>query len=243
MISKALSTSQRYANLHVVAGERAEFCQALYPLLVAHADDFGRLAGDVFTVKHMVVPTSPRREADVQAALAALAEVGLIEWYDTLAQGVVRKCIQVCNFDSHQVGLHKRIRSNFPDSSGMFPEIPSEQKRTEQKRTEQKGSDHERFERFWVEYPRKVAKDAALKEWLKSSPDEALTTRMIAAVRRHKASQQWQKDAGEFVPHPRTWLHQKRWEDVASVVVQGIEEPSKAQLQTQKLLASVRRKA
>lgn len=136
MIAKSLSTSQRYAQLHQVAGRRAEFCQALYPLLVAHADDFGRLAGDVFTVKHMVVPTSPRSEADVGHALEALQRVGLIDWYDSDG----RKCIQIWNFDAHQAGLHKRTRSAFPEPSGKLQEIPSELKRREQKGTEQNGT-------------------------------------------------------------------------------------------------------
>jgi hypothetical protein len=137
MIAKSLSTSQRYAQLHQVAGRRAEFCQALYPLLIAHADDFGRLAGDVFTVKHMVVPTSPRSEADVGHALEALQKVGLIDWYD----GDGRKCIQIWNFDAHQAGLHKRTRSAFPEPSGKLQEIPSELKRREQKGTEQNGTE------------------------------------------------------------------------------------------------------
>jgi hypothetical protein len=135
MVSKALSTSQKYARLTDVAGKRAEFCQAMYPLLVAHADDFGRLSGDAFTVKHAVVPTSPRKEADVEIALSALHEVGLIVWYEVDG----RKCIQIVDFERHQSGLHKRTGSEFPEASGNFREIPSEQKGREQKRTEGKG--------------------------------------------------------------------------------------------------------
>jgi hypothetical protein len=137
MVSKALSTSQKYARLTDVAGKRAEFCQAMYPLLVAHADDFGRLAGDPFTVKHAVVPTSPRKEPDVEAALTALHQVGLIVWYE--ADG--RKCIQIVDFERHQSGLHKRTGSEFPDASGNFREIPSEGKRREGNRTEEKGTE------------------------------------------------------------------------------------------------------
>ena len=36
---------------------------------------------------------------------------------------------------------------------------------------------------------------------------------MVAAVEQHCASEQWQKDGGQFIPHPRTWLHQGRWKD------------------------------
>ena len=36
---------------------------------------------------------------------------------------------------------------------------------------------------------------------------------MVAAVEQHCASEQWQKDGGQFIPHPRTWLNQGRWKD------------------------------
>ena len=36
---------------------------------------------------------------------------------------------------------------------------------------------------------------------------------MIAAVERHQASPQWQKDGGQFIPHPKTWLREGRWKD------------------------------
>jgi hypothetical protein len=26
-------------------------------------------------------------------------------------------------------------------------------------------------------------------------------------------SAEWTKDGGQFIPHPATWLNQKRWED------------------------------
>ena len=78
LLVKSLSTSQRFADLYSVAGRLAECCQAMFPLLVAHADEWGRLAGDPFTIKRLVVPTSPRSEADVAKALTALDLVGLI---------------------------------------------------------------------------------------------------------------------------------------------------------------------
>jgi len=115
MIAKALSTSRRYGRLHDVAGRRAEFCQALYPLLVAHADDFGRLSGDTYTVKHAVIPTSPRKEHDISAALAALHLVGLIEWYEVEGE----KVIEIVNFLEHQK-LSRKTPSVFPDSIGSL---------------------------------------------------------------------------------------------------------------------------
>jgi hypothetical protein len=140
MISKSLSTSEKRAALHSVVPDLAEFCQQLYPLLIAHSDDFGRLAGDTFTVKHAIDPTSPRPKEDFERALNALQEVGLIIWYTA----GFRPVIQIVSFDSHQTGLHKRTRSLFPAPEGHsddFPEIPSEQKRTEEKGTKGKGTE------------------------------------------------------------------------------------------------------
>lgn len=71
----------------------------------------------------------------------------------------------------------------------------------------------QRFERFWSAYPRKVSKLLALKSWLKIAPDEALANTMVAALIEQKSSQQWLKDNGSFIPHPTTWLNQRRWEN------------------------------
>ena len=36
---------------------------------------------------------------------------------------------------------------------------------------------------------------------------------LIATVERARFSEQWTKDGGSFIPHPATWLNQRRWED------------------------------
>lgn len=69
------------------------------------------------------------------------------------------------------------------------------------------------FDRFWAAYPRKVGKPAAVAAWKKLAVDEGLLGRMIAAVGRQARSDQWVKDNGQFIPHPSTWLNQRRWED------------------------------
>ena len=73
-----------------------------------------------------------------------------------------------------------------------------------------------RFERFWAAYPRKVGKDAARKSFVKRRPDAALTETMLAAVAAQSQSEQWQRDGGQYVPNPATWLNQGRWADGAA---------------------------
>ena len=123
MLSKSLSTSRRFARLHELVPDLAEFAQSLYPLLNAHADDFGRQAGDVFTVRLAVHPTSPRTPDEFERALAAMDEVHLIQRYGPEGEEV----IAIVKFDEHQPGLSKRTKSKFPappELSRGFPAPP-----------------------------------------------------------------------------------------------------------------------
>ena len=69
----------------------------------------------------------------------------------------------------------------------------------------------ETFNDFWQAYPRKVSKKKAFESWLKICPDGELLALIIAAVELHKKSEQWQDE--RYIPHPSTWLNQRRWED------------------------------
>jgi hypothetical protein len=69
------------------------------------------------------------------------------------------------------------------------------------------------FERFWKSYPRKVAKPAAFKVWDKNIEGDAfLPQQIIADVEKRKRWHWFSKDKTK-IPHPATWLNQRRWED------------------------------
>ena len=75
-----------------------------------------------------------------------------------------------------------------------------------------------RFEQFWLAYPSKVGKDAARKAFEKRSPDAELLGSMLAALAAQTASSRWQKDGGQYIPNPATWLNQARWQDEAHTI-------------------------
>lgn len=79
----------------------------------------------------------------------------------------------------------------------------------------------ENFMRFWQAYPKKKAKDAALKAWKKLKPNSELLKIILNALEQQKCSAQWQKDGGQFIPYPATWLNGKRWEDAPEQAVQA----------------------
>jgi hypothetical protein len=66
------------------------------------------------------------------------------------------------------------------------------------------------FSAFWIRWPRKVDKAAAEREWNKvvKPSDEPLI---------HEALDwqlpEFERRDPEFIPHARTWLHNRRWDD------------------------------
>ena len=70
---------------------------------------------------------------------------------------------------------------------------------------------------FWAAYPKKTGKDAAYRAWQTKKRERRLPAidALLEAVRKAKASDQWQEDGGKYIPNPATWLNQGRWEDEA----------------------------
>lgn len=72
------------------------------------------------------------------------------------------------------------------------------------------------FARFWEAYPKKKNKGQAERAWESLSRrglSEQLMNAILSAIERAKTSADWQKDNGQFIPYPATWLNAKGWED------------------------------
>ncbi len=66
------------------------------------------------------------------------------------------------------------------------------------------------FDDFWNQYPKKQAKQDAVRAWGKIKMTEDLYTNIIQGLDRAKKSRQWTEG---FIPNPATWLNGRRWED------------------------------
>jgi hypothetical protein len=76
-----------------------------------------------------------------------------------------------------------------------------------------KGQPYPGFVAFWSAYPNKKAKSAAEKAWTKLKPPDDLQRTILGAINAQRQSASWAKDGGQYVPHPATYLNQRRWED------------------------------
>lgn len=71
------------------------------------------------------------------------------------------------------------------------------------------------FEQFWAQYPRKAGKRTAMKAWKRA--DKPALKVIIEKLNTLKASDQWMKDGGQFIPHPATWINRGGWDDEPTV--------------------------
>lgn len=94
---------------------------------------------------------------------------------------------------------------------------PSQKSKTD--REGQKAKE-EWFSEFWQAYPKKKNKARAKQAFFRIKNIEKVFPVMMQALGRQKASADWQKDGGQYIPLPTTWLNGERWEDVEQVEVQ-----------------------
>jgi hypothetical protein len=74
------------------------------------------------------------------------------------------------------------------------------------------------FDAFWAAYPRKTGKEAARRAWAKAKAKPDVST-IIAKIAEWKQTEQWQKEGGQYIPYPATWLNQGRWDDDVKIDV------------------------
>ncbi len=72
---------------------------------------------------------------------------------------------------------------------------------------------HEHFDSFWDTYPKKLNKSTAKKSWEKLKPTKVLLSTILKDIKRKRTSDEWQKQNGQFIPYPASYLNDRRWED------------------------------
>lgn len=183
------------------------------------ADREGKLEDRPEKISHLIFGYD-KKKIDINGELTVIERWGFIHRYKIASTPL----IIVLNFKKHQSPHHTEKKSNLPDPESL-PTIHGEltvshgEYRSDSLNHESRIMNHESpqpspngdlFYRFWEVYPRKESKQAALKAWKKLSPDEDLFKKILDSIAIQKNGKQWMDG---FVPHPSTWLNQRRWED------------------------------
>lgn len=134
----------------------------------------------------------------------------------SVAQPVVQTVAQSVAINKHK---HKQNINNNPPTPlrGASSESKSEGVASQDSGTRKPDNPSttltDRFDKFWVEYPKKKNKGDAEKAWKVIKPTEALLFAMLEKLKVLKISRQWTKEGGQYIPYPATWLRAKGWED------------------------------
>ena len=181
--------------------------------------------------RRLGVQICPYDEIDFSRVLDALTTRGFIQKYASLTGvfGVIP------TFLTHQVINNRERESELPDplQCNDLDACPTREPRVPHAgKAERKGKEGNKegkgreqvssspvgdgvspmhgFVEFWEAYPKKVAKNDAIKSWCGARPP---IDRVLATLAWQVRSREWLKDGGQFIPHPATWIDRAGWED------------------------------
>lgn len=189
----------------------------LYIALWCEADKEGRMVWKPATFKLRYMPGD---ECDIQALCTEILNRDLVRLYgDGFAF--------IPSFAAHQHINPRESASQLPEPTSA-PRVGTRQARVatganldvhaqvgrEGKGREGNDEDASAFEEFWKTYPKKSAKPAALRAF-KAAKAKTELTALLAHVMAMRDSDDWVKEGGKYIPHPATYLNQRRWEDEA----------------------------
>ena len=215
IIKESIAKSEKVNNLN-------DFQFRLWVHLITYVDDFGRGDARPAVIKGTCFPFRDRlTNKDIEKGLADLAGAGCVGLYTVDG----KPYLYFPNWEQHQRVRSKISKCPAPNenskkhtvaaSCGELPQDapviqnPESRILNTESRTNARAREVD-FDRFWEAYPRKMGKVKAQAAFQKVTvPVDVL----LSAIAEQKKSPQWQKDNGQFIPHPATWLNGRRWED------------------------------
>lgn len=202
----------------------------LYIATWCEADKEGRLVWKPMTFKLRYFPAD---NCDIHALCKELVDAGMVVLY---GEGFAH----IPQFAKHQHVNPRESASTLPDpdssrvgtrhdasarvKSGIDPQVGREGKGKEGDTRDASREDPPGFASFWQAWPtsdRKQAKGKCLEAWKKASAERDAAL-VVAHVETMKATA-WQKDGGQYIPAPLTYLNQRRWEGASDEIAQPKE--------------------
>ncbi len=198
--------------------------EILFYRIIVNCDDYGRMDArlPILRAKCFPLRIDSVKDKDVGAWMKSLIKQGLIYTYE--AEG--KEYLQMTTWEKHQQIRAKRSKFPAPEDGVITSEINGNQtlsnvpenpiqseSESNPNPTSTQSAQQDRFDIFWSIYPKKRSKGQAEKAWAKIKPNEQLMVQIMSALERATTSADWQKDGGQYIPYPATWLNAKGWED------------------------------
>ena len=231
------------------------FEEVFWYRLIVTCDDFGRMDARIPILKSRMFPLKPGvTNKAVELALKKLSTVGLVALYEF--EG--RPYLQLVTWNKHQqkrannskypdpdISRNQLISDDISCNQMISDDIncPREYENTRNGNTRDENTRNtplapqegegvpliqQKFEQFWQEYPKKAAKQYALKAWMRIKPDKALFEKMLKALAEQKQSEQWRRDNGKYIPNPATWLNGGDWDNELEQPARPVQKQTSA---------------
>jgi hypothetical protein len=193
------------------------FEEVFFYRLIVNCDDYGRMDARPAILKARLFPLKNVTDSQINTALNTLSTAGIVEvyMYDD------RPYLQFVTWERHQtIRNHKSKYPSPEDSEIICIQVKSNESKCSrnpiQSNTNPNPNTNALFGEFWEAYPKKKAKPDAIKAFNKLSPDKDLLDILLKAIGEQKKAEEWNKQNGQFIPYPATWLNGRRWEDEVS---------------------------
>jgi len=193
--------------------------EVLFDRLITKADDFGRFESEPTL---LISNCFPYR-------IGTITPGEIEQWFTELCAAPLtiayhekgKRYGQFLTFFEHQGCRAKKSKYPAPTSANICQQLSTSTALPESapntntnSNTKTNASTCARgFEIFWAAYPKKKSKGDAERAWAKLKPDELLQDTILASLERAKTSAGWQKEKGEYIPYPASWLNAKGWDD------------------------------
>ena len=211
ILKESICTSENIDQL-------SSFNETVFYRLMVNCDDYGRMDARPKLLASKLFPLKDIRTSQMEDALRALTSAELVYLYEVDG----KPFLQMKTWDRHQQVRAKKSKYPSPEE-GICNQMISDDSKCPRNPIQSESESNpnpnpakvrrERFARFWDAYPRKESKPQAQKNFDKINPDDELLETMLTAIERWKKTDQWREDGGKYIPHPSTWLNNRRWED------------------------------
>lgn len=177
---------------------------------------------DIYVVKHWRISNSLKNDRLKPLAYDGIAAQIWIKPNKAYTDHPVEGCKTLLEV---KTGIH--LESTL-ESSWNPVGIPTEPKRTEENRTEEKRTEHTTgmrvlFKELWNDYPelKRGSDKQAWDTFQTEVKDEEEASIAIRNLARWKASKQWAKEGGRFIPYLSNWLDRGGWKAPPAQAAEG----------------------
>lgn len=218
-----LSTKQRsmWADLLALAGD------SRFPGIVTPGEDAGKFIGYPLGYFAGLFRCSEKEVSDAfnlfeqqtRIKFGEGREIYIVNWEKYQSEYQEKR--QRKQYKQKSAQDHSNVRQN---SAPVEPEVEVEVDKKEI-RGERENLAHALFEKFWIDYPKKLDKGLAFAEWLTLSPID--WDRAAESVALWAKSEEWADQ--KFIPAPVSFLKKRRWESrpMAKKSVENLAEKAK----------------